>query len=180
MVRAIAIGVVAILLSACGKPPTVLHQGDAVFDRSFQTYSVIYHPVGSDRNTRHIFESAVHGAMTAKGYAKASGVDADMIISFAALTTSESNDTGAGRDVHHMAELSGQSPEDVDKVVMVTIERRRTNQIVWIGWSAGGYAEQDVLPMTKKAVNGILALIPSRASTEPPTVGRHPRPAPDG
>ncbi len=165
ILRLVPIALAGLLSLGCAATPTVLHQGDATFERSMQTYVVKYHPVGSDVNTRHIFESVVHDAMNAKGYLQAKEAEADMVVNFKALTKSEANaESGTS------AQLNGASAaaEEIDKVVMVTIERRSTDEVLWVGWSTGAYADEEILPMTKKAVTAILALLPSRVPSGQP------------
>lgn len=159
--RTLATVATMLCLAGCAHgPPKALHQGDSTFQRNLETYAVRYHPVGSDHNTKLIFDTAVHDAMKAKGYRLAAGGEPDMVLNFTALTKTES---GGGEDTSGTAALAGaSSSESVDKVVMVTIERASTDEIMWVGWSTGYYAEEQILPKTREAVAGILALIPSR------------------
>ena len=164
--RALAVVATALLSVGCAHAPRALHQGDSTFDRSLTTYAVKYHPVGSDRNTRHIFETAVHDAMAAKGYKQAEAGAADMVINFTALSKSEASDVKASAGVSAELDHAG-SGEDVDKVVMVTIEGTKTDEIMWAGWSTGAYDEIQVLPKTREAVAAILVLIPAHAPGAP-------------
>jgi len=169
MIRnALAWAAVALSLSACAHPVDVKHQGDASFHREYQTYTVLYHPVGSSANTRTIFENAVHQAMTAKGYAQAPRETADMFINFKALTTSEDNAPAGGRNPGGVDDGPSVGSGDATKVVMVTIEDARSDEIMWVGWSTGAYETDDVLTKTREAVDGILSLVPARAAGAAP------------
>lgn len=174
--RAIAVLATTFLLAGCAShPPKALHQGDASFKANLETYAVKYHPVGADHNTRHIFDEAVHPAMQAKGYRQVDEASAQMIINFKALTKSEAAATKTG--AAGSAELEGVSGEAVDKVVMISIEQASNDEIMWVGWSTGYYAEEEILPKTKEAINRILALVPKRAAGAAPPAETPPAPA---
>ncbi|MEM9696520.1 MAG: DUF4136 domain-containing protein [Myxococcota bacterium] len=160
--RAATVAAASVVLAGCAaEPPKVLHQGDATFKRNLETYSVKYHPVGITTNTKTIFEAAIHDAMSAKGYKRVDGANADMIINFKALTKSEKNKPRTAADAA-MQDNVGQQRQNVAKVVIVTIEQASTDDIMWIGWSTGAYEDNDVLPKIREAVKGILELIPTR------------------
>ncbi len=175
--RAIAVVATTLFLAGCAShAPKVLHQGDSTFKPHLETYAVKYHPVGSDHNTRHIFDEAVHEAMAAKGYRQVEADKAEMIINFKALTKTEATVAKPGQA--GSAELEGAgSGEAVDKVVMISIEQASNDEIMWVGWSTGYYSEFEILPKTKQAVAGILALIPNRTPGAAPPAATPPAPA---
>lgn len=182
MIRnAIALAAAALLSSACAHPVEVLHQGDASFQQGLKTYAVLYHPVGSSQSTRHIFESAVHDAMAAKGYQQAPPGQAQMFINFKALTTSEAAPTEEGAGSAGIDSLATDS-SDAQKVVIVSIENAASDEIMWVGWSTGAYTKDEVLTQTRKAVQAILKLVPAHApgAPAPPAGGEAAPPAPAG
>lgn len=162
---------VALVATGCAKPVHVTHQGPSVLEIDAKTYAVIAHPVGSTMSTKDVFMKRIHDAMARKGYTPAPVEQADLLISFKTLLMPVDGDAiekyGEGATNEDGVALpagGGARAQDVNKVVLVTIENAKTDRVLWIGWSAGEYPTDEVVMRTTESVEKILRRIPSRGT----------------
>ncbi len=77
-------------LGGCKSSPQVRHQDASdLYHRTYRTYGLLQHPVGTNENVDGAIEDAIHKQMQSKGYMRKDPAEAELLISYRVLLSGD-------------------------------------------------------------------------------------------
>ena len=145
----------------CGSSVEVLHRGTIPDWHEYRAYALGDHPINGG-SLDPLLRTAVHDAMSARGYRRSEPASADLLVSYGIVLGPV-----AGRSHGDCDE----SRDDVDaptrsKSLVLVVQEASSGRIVWLGVSAAAGTDRELRARALEAILHLSARVPRARSAE--------------